>query len=138
MVSADPCVIDASATVEYLLESELGQQVANMIDGVRLLAPEMLDAEVLSALRQRVQGERITEEAALRALDKLAAWPLERISHRNLTHAAWELRHNVSAYDALYVVLAQTHGATLITVDGRLARAPASVLGITLINVSDG
>ena len=135
MVAAEPCVLDASAAVEYLLETELGRRVGDVIDGVRLLAPEMLDAEALSALRQRVQGEYITEETALRALDKLADWPVERVPHRNLTRPAWALRHNVSAYDALYVALAQIHGATLITVDAKLARAPG--LGVPVRNVSD-
>ena len=135
MVSAEPYVIDASATVEYLLESDVGLQVAALIDGARLVAPEMLDAEVLSVLRRKVQMQEISEARALEALARLGDMPVERVSHRTLTRAAWELRHNVSAYDALYVAIAQQRGATLLTFDGPLTRAPASVLGVTVRSV---
>ena len=100
MVSAEPYVIDSSATVEYLLETEVGLRMAALIAGVRLIAPEMLDAEVLSALRRNVQQENISEARALEALARLEDMPIERVSHRTLTRAAWALRHNVSAYDA--------------------------------------
>ncbi len=136
MVAPDPYVVDASAAVEYLLESELGWEVAALIAGVRLLAPEMLDAEALSALRQRALGGHITDAEALRALDKLSDWPVERVSHRTLTRVAWEFRHNVSAYDALYVAVARNYGATLITADRRLARAPG--LGVVVRDVGGG
>jgi predicted nucleic acid-binding protein len=135
MVSAEPYVIDASATVEYLLESDVGLQVAALIAGARLVAPEMLDAEVLSALRRKVQVQAISEAWALEALARLEDLPIERVSHRTLTRAAWELRHNVSAYDALYVAIAQERGATLLTFDGPLTRAPASVLDVAVRNV---
>ena len=135
MVSAEPYVIDASATVEYLLETDVGLQVAELIDGAEPIAPEMLDAEVLSALRRKVREEDISEGRALDALSKLDNMPVERVSHRTLTRSAWELRHNVSAYDALYVAVAQLRGATLLTYDGPLSRAPASVLGVAVRNV---
>lgn len=134
MVSAESYVIDASATVEYVLETDVGLKVAELIDGARLIAPEMLDAEVLSALRRKVR-EEISEATALDALTNLQDMPIERVSHQTLTRAAWALRHNVSAYDALYVALSQERGATLLTYDGPLSRAPASVLGITVRNV---
>ena len=137
MVTAEPYVIDASATVEYLLETNVGLRVAALIAGARLIAPEMLDAEVLSALRRKVQAQEISETTALDALARLEDLPVERVSHRTLTRAAWDLRHNVSAYDALYVVVAQERGATLLTFDGPLTRAPASVLGITVRNVGN-
>ena len=135
MVSAEPYVIDASATVEYLLESDVGLQVAALIAGARLVAPEMLDAEVLSALRRGVQAQEISETRALEALAKLENMPVERVSHRTFTRAAWALRHNVSAYDALYVAIARERGATLLTFDGPLTRAPASVLDVAVRNV---
>ena len=135
MVSAEPYVIDSSATVEYLLDTDVGLQVAELIDGAHLIAPEMLDAEVLSALRRLVQQGHVSETAALESLSKLNDLPIERVSHRTLTRAAWELRHNVSAYDALYVAIAQERGATLLTFDGPLTRAPASVLGVTVRSV---
>ena len=135
MVSAEPYVIDSSATVEYLLDTDVGLQVAALIAGAQLIAPEMLDAEVLSALRRLVQQGDISETTALEALARLEDMPVEWVSHRALTRAAWELRHNVSAYDALYVAIAQERGATLLTFDGPLTRAPASVLDVTVRNV---
>ena len=135
MVSAEPYVIDSSTTVEYLLETEVGLRVAGLIAGVRLIAPEMLDAEVLSALRRNVQAQGISEATALEALARLENLPIERVSHRTLTRAAWALRHNVSAYDALYIAIAQERGATLLTYDGPLSRAPASVLDVPVRNV---
>ena len=138
MVSAEPYVIDASATVEYLLETDVGLQVAALIAGARLIAPEMLDAEVLSTLRRKVQAQDIAEDTAVDALAKLEDMTVERVSHRTLTRAAWALRHNVSAYDALYVAIARERGATLLTFDGPLTRAPMSVLGVTVRNVGIG
>ena len=64
------------------------------------------------------------------AIEDLARWGLERVSHRELLASAWSLRGNVTAYDAVYVALARAQGATLLTSDARLARAPG--LGITI------
>ena len=135
MVAADPYVIDASATVEYLLGTDAGLRVAALIDNGSPIAPEMLDAEVLSALRRKAQQQEITESTALDALARLEDMPVERVSHRAFTRSAWALRHNVSPYDAFYVAIAQERRATLITCDGPLARAPASVLDIPVRNV---
>ena len=119
-----------------MLESPAGEQVAAAIAGIRLIAPDLLDAEVMSALRSQVMSHRICEARALEALDRLAAMLIKRIPYRTLMPMAWELRHNVSAYDARYVVMARIHGATLITADGRLARAPR--LGVGVRNVGNG
>ena len=133
MVSAEPYVIDSSATVEYLLDTEVGSQVAELIAGARLIAPEMLDAEVLSALRRGVQAQEISGARALEALARLENLPVERVSHRTFTRAAWALRHNVSAYDALYVAIAQERGATLLTFDRPLSRAVASMPDVNVV-----
>ena len=135
MAGAEIYVMDSSATVEYLLDTEIGSQVSELIADAQLIAPEMLDAEVLSVLRRLVQAQEISEARALEALAKLEDMPVERVSHRTLTRTAWELRHNVSAYDALYVAIAQERGATLLTFDGPLTRAPASVLGVAVRRV---
>ena len=129
-------VIDASAAVEYLLKTPLGLTVASTIDGASLVAPEMLDAEVLSALRRLAALGQIEEGRAQLALDVLVRWPVRRISHRLLVQLAWQYRRNLSAYDALYVAVARTRGFPLITLDGRLARAPG--LGIMVQNMRTG
>ena len=137
-IAAEEYVIDASAAFEYLLNTPKGQRIAELIDDVPPVAPEMLDAEVLSALRSAVMRGEIDEAQALTALEDLADWPIERVSHRFLVRSAWRFRHNVSAYDALYIALAHQRSATVLTTDDALAGAPASVLGVVVLNVGVG
>lgn len=123
-------VVDASAAVEYLLQTALGRRVGELLAPASCAAPELLDAEVLSVLRRLVRARRLDEARGAAALEDLRAWPLERVSHRPLLADAWMLRGSVSAYDALYVALARRHGAALVTADGPLARAPG--LGVAV------
>ena len=109
---------------------------ADFIDNVSLTAPELMDAEVLSALRRLVLGGHLEEVRALMALDLLADWPVRRVSHRDLTRLAWQYRENVSAYDALYVATARHFGLPILTADPRLSRA--SGLGIVVQTVGIG
>ena len=126
-------VVDASAAAEYLLRTSLGLKVAEIIEGGLLLAPELLDVEVLSVLRRGVLHRELTEERALRAIEDLMDWPIDRIPHRSLVWAAWQQRNSVTAYDAFYVAAAYLADASLITTDGPLARAPS--LEIVVENV---
>ena len=125
--------VDASAAVEYLLRTELGYVVEGVIANADLVAPELLDAEVLAVVRREVVAKRLSSERAAEAIEDLVDWPIERIAHRLLLGEAWRLRANVSAYDALYVAAARLRGATLLTADGPLARAPR--LGIAVHDV---
>ena len=129
-------VIDASVAVEYLLKTPLGLAMADLIERAALIAPELLDAEVLSALRGAVLGGRLDEARALAALDDLTDWPLDRIPNRTLARLAWRHLHNVSAYDAFYIAAARAHNAALLTADGRLSRAPG--LGVVVQHVRMG
>ena len=129
-------VIDASVAVEYLLKTPLGLAMADLIERAALIAPELLDAEVLSALRGAVLGGRLDEARALVALDDLTVWPLERIPNRTLARLAWRHLHNVSAYDAFYIAAARARDAALLTADGRLSRAPG--LGVVVQHVRMG
>lgn len=126
-------VVDASAAAEYLLRTSLGLKVANIIEGGFLLAPELLDVEVLSVFRRAVLRRQLNEQRALRAIEDLMDWPIDRIPHRSLVWAAWQHRNNLSAYDAFYVAAARLSDAPLITADGPLARVPS--LGIIVENV---
>lgn len=126
-------VIDASVAVEYLLKTPLGLALAELVERASLIAPELLDAEVLSVLRRAALGGRLEEGRALAALDDLAVWPVDRLPNRTLARLAWRHLHNVSAYDALYVAAARAHDATLLTADGRLSRAPG--LGVVVQHV---
>ena len=129
-------VVDASVAVEYLLRTPLGLSVADMIESASLTAPELMDAEVVSALRRAVLSGRLEEARAQMVVDDLTHWPVDRISHRSLAALAWQHHRNVSAYDAFYVAAARAHGLPLLTADGRLARA--SGLGIVVQSVRTG
>ena len=129
-------VVDASVAVEYLLRTPLGLTLAGTIDDASLLAPELMDAEVLSVLRRAVLNGNLDEERAVMAVDDLTNWPVDRVPHRELARLAWQYHKTVSAYDALYIATARTHDLPLLTADGRLARAPK--LGIAIQHVRMG
>ena len=127
-------VVDASVAVEYLLRTPLGLAVADMIESASLSAPELMDAEVLSVLRRAVLNGHLEETRALMAVEDLAHWPVDRISHKALARLAWQHYRNVSAYDAFYVAAAHSYDLPLLTADCRLARA--SGLGVVVQHVS--
>lgn len=126
-------VVDASAAVEYLLRTPLGRLLAGRIEGEDLLAPELLDAEVLAVLRRASLAGRLSQARARTALEDLVAWPIRRITHVALVRAAWEFRENVSAYDALYLAAGRLFRAPVLSADGPLSRAPR--LGVVVENV---
>jgi predicted nucleic acid-binding protein len=117
-------VVDASAAVEFLLRTRVGLRVEGVLADAAIFAPELLDVEVMAVLRRELLRGRLGNDRAGQALDDLVAWDVERVQHRELARDAWELRHNVSAYDAFYLAAARTRGAGLVTADGPLARIP--------------
>ena len=118
-------VTDASVVITALVdETQAGYTARARLVDERLRAPELLDLEVASALRRRAAAGALTLELAKEAIRDLQRLPIERISHRQLLNRCWELRENVTIYDASYVALAETLGAVLVTADKRLARAP--------------
>ena len=129
-------VIDASVAVEYLLRTPLGITLADTVENASLAAPELLDPEVMSALRRAVLTGRLDESRAVMALSDLALWPIDRISHRTLALTAWEHYSNVSAYDAFYIAAARAMGVPLLTADGRLARSTGLNISIHHIRMS--
>jgi predicted nucleic acid-binding protein len=128
-------VVDASVTVELLRVGDPARVVdARLSDEEHTLwAPHLIDAEVGHALRREVRLKRMDAEAAEEALWELDDLPLRRIEHEHLIHVAWDLRHNFSFYDGLYVALALMLDEPLLTFDARLARTgidlPIEVLG---------
>ena len=114
-------VIDASVLVDALLAA--GPARVRLASD-NLQAPELIDAELLSVLRRLVLAEKLQEGHALQALATADHLGLRRHPSRSLWPRAWELRTNLSAYDALYVALAEQLKAPLLTADARLARAP--------------
>jgi predicted nucleic acid-binding protein len=114
-------VVDASVLVNALLLN--GAARARLADA-NLQAPDLIDAEVLSVMRRLVLADQLPEQHALQALSIAQQLGLRRYSSRLLWPRAWELRTNLTAYDALYVALAEQLDATLLTADSRAAQAP--------------
>ena len=118
-------VVDASVTTEAIsgLDERNLEAARRLIHGP-LCAPQLLDIEVVSALRSMLRRSEIAEAVAQRALRRLTSLPIARLPHGPLVQRCWELRDNLSIYDAAYVALAEIMGATLLTSDQRLARSP--------------
>jgi predicted nucleic acid-binding protein len=120
-------VLDASAAVVVLLNlppSAVHIQARLVQPGESLHAPHILDLEVLQTLRHYAVRGLVPQEQLRGAITNLASMPLTRYSHVPFLDRIWELRANVAAYDAVYIALAEALGATLLTRDGRLAKAP--------------
>ena len=121
-------VLDASATVELLFRSTLGAQVAERIGSpaVSLHAPHLLSVEVTQVLRRLVRREQLSAARAAEAVVDLGDLDIARYEHEPLLVRMWELRPNLTAYDAAYVALAELLDAPLLTTDVRLARSPGA------------
>lgn len=118
-------VVDASVVVYALIDdTAVGDCARSRLAGEALAAPELLDLEVATVLRRAVLSERLGSRRAAEALGDLAELPVDRAAHLQLMPRVWELRDNVTAYDASYVALAEVRDVTLYTADRRLARAP--------------
>lgn len=119
-------VVDASVLVTTLADDgPAGARARDRLAGCELAAPELIDLEVLSVLRRLVAARRLDVRRAELALGDLVDLPMRRCAHAPLLRRCWDLRRNVTAYDAAYVALAQALGAVLLTADVRLSRAPA-------------
>ena len=116
-------VLDASAAVDWLLQTSAGQHIEKRIysHNETLHAPELFDLEVTQVLRRLALQTVISARRADEALGDLLDLRITRYPHRVLLPRIWQLRHNLSAYDAAYVVLAEKLGAVLVTRDARLA-----------------
>ena len=123
-------VVDASVLVNALLIN--GASRARLA-AANLQAPDLIDAEVLSVLRRLVLADQLPERHALQVLATAQQLGLRRHPSRALWPRAWELRTNLSAYDAIYVALAEQLDALLVTADSRAARAPGLRCSLELL-----
>lgn len=128
-------VLDASAVIELLLNTEGGRLVAARIadPDVTLHAPHLLGAEVAQVLRRYVADGSVPAAGAETALDDLVGLGVTRYAHEPFLPRVWELRSTVTAYDGFYVALAEVLDAPLVTFDRRLARAPGSRAVVELL-----
>lgn len=126
-------VLDASAAVEVLLHSSTGADVRRRIAGHELHAPYLLEFEVAEALRHSVRQGQLSPDRGRDALDDLVDLAIVPYPLGALRDRVWGLGANVTAYDAVYVALAETLDAPLVTCDGRLARAPGLRARVELV-----
>ena len=120
-----PAVIDASALVALLLDAAAtGAWVAEQVAGRRVAAPELVMFETANVLRRRVLAGAVSPAEASLAHEDLRALALELWPYAVCATRAWQLRANLTIYDASYVAVAELLGADLVTLDARLARAP--------------
>jgi predicted nucleic acid-binding protein len=117
-------VVDASVLATALADDGRdGDSARARLRGERLAAPELVDLEVASVLRRQAAAKAVDPRRVALALTDLSAMPLQRAPHRPLLARCWELRDNLTVYDAAYVALAEALHADLLTGDARLARA---------------
>ncbi len=127
-------VVDCSALLAFLLDPQGNNSIGMAIGGAEsLAAPDLIDVEMISALRRLENLRRISRPAADRLVDQFLLLQLERFPAHDLVPSIWKLRTNFSAYDAAYVALARSLKAPLLTRDGRLQRAVAEFTNIALI-----
>ena len=114
-------MLDAGVVVELLV----GDLDPARLGSEDLAAPHLIDSEVTHALRGIALRGAITDAQAARAMQGFLALTIERFAAEQLRPRMWELRHNLTGYDATYVALAEALSATaLLTTDARLAVAP--------------
>jgi predicted nucleic acid-binding protein len=118
-------VVDASALLEVLLGTPAAKSLEDRLfaAGETLHAPHLLDVEIVQVVRRYAARGDIDDARGRAALTDLADFPLQRYPHDFLLPRIWDLRNNLTAYDAAYVALAEALEAPLITRDRRLAAA---------------
>jgi predicted nucleic acid-binding protein len=128
-------VTDASALLEVLLRTPAAAAVEERLfdPGQTLHAPHLIDIEVAQVLRRYAASGQIEPGRCRDAVTDLSDFPLHRYPHDVLVPRVWELRHNLTAYDAVYVALAEALDALLLTRDRRLAAAPGHRAQIDLV-----
>jgi predicted nucleic acid-binding protein len=126
-------VVDASAVVEVILSTPTGDALTGRLAADEIVVPDILDADVASAIRRACRLGRMSEHEAAGRLDVLVDWPVTRLASRFLLRGTRRWWPNVSVHDALYLAAAEASGSRVLTCDGRLARAPG--LGVRVEDV---
>lgn len=128
-------VVDASVMSNMLVYADERGEKARVALGrdVEWAAPEHWKTEVFSVVRGLMLGGKVTEQQALRAIGRLPQLAVDHVAIDGLLHRMWQMRANISAYDAPYVALAEARAVTLVTADNRLARAAAEYCRVDLV-----
>lgn len=132
-------VVDASALVARLVRQEsAGRWVEAVIADESLAAPAFILSEAANALRSMELRGQLTATEAARAYRDLLALNLDLRPYRPFAERIWELRHNLTSYDAWYVALAEALGCPLVTIDYRLVRSPGTACAFLTPPAGDG
>ena len=123
-------MVDASAALSALLNAGPARRA---LASEQLHAPHLIDSEVANGLRRMVAAEQLAADSGWTALDVFRRLGMTRYPVFSMLDRVWELRDNLSAYDASYVALAELLDCTLLTADARLSRAPGIRCPITLV-----
>jgi len=128
-------VVDASALLEVLLNTPAAARVADRLFGSdeTLHAPHLIDLEVAQVLRRYAASGALAADRGAQALQDCAVFPLIRYPHDLLLPRIWALRHNLTAYDAAYLALAEALEAPLVTRDAALAAARGHTAAVELL-----
>ena len=128
-------VLDASGAVEFLLNTAAGKRLAARLadESVVVHVPHLIDMEVAQVLRRYVRHGTFHERMGALALDRWRNLDVERYSHEPFLDRIWQLRDNVTAYDAVYIALAETLSTVLVTGDRKLVGVPGVRVAIELI-----
>jgi predicted nucleic acid-binding protein len=128
-------VVDASALLEVLLNTPNAGRVADRLfgSGDTLHVPHLIDLEVTQVLRRYAASGALTPDRGTQALQDLVDFPLIRYPHDLFLPRIWELRHNLTAYDAAYVALAEALDAPLVTRDAALVAARGHIAAVELL-----
>lgn len=130
-----PSVLDASAAVEIVLNTDIGADLAQHLYGVdEFIVPDHFHLEAIGVIRRMEANRKLSSDEAQRAHELLLELRVLRVDTRPLLSEAWSMRHNLTIADALYVVVARRLGIPLVTGDVKLARAPG--LGIDVLGPS--
>jgi predicted nucleic acid-binding protein len=127
-------VVDASVVASVLLgDDQSGVILDRLLVAGELYAPELLDVEVLHVIRRATARHDVSARHAEQAVKLLGELPVTRIGHDALRVRIWQLRENLSAYDATCVALAEGIGATLVTRDRRFGGAPGLRIPVEVV-----
>jgi len=128
-------VVDASGLLEVIVARDPAPGlVERLADDGDLHVPHLIDLEILHALRRLNGVGELSDERATDALADFRDLPLVRYPHVGLSDRIWQLRHNLTAYDAAYVALAEALQVPLITSDRRLSDAPGHAAQVELFS----